>query len=102
MRIIPSVYHGNSRAVMAFDNNLCDTIILVGLTTITITFCIFFALHSPGELYVEEGFRQLPTISLTGNSGQEQCIMKNKCVMCVVSCCAGMCCAVFCSMETHG
>jgi hypothetical protein len=68
MKIIPPILHDGQagEATVVFDINLCDAIIGVGLTTFAITFCIFFALHSPGELQVEDGFRQLPTISLTG------------------------------------
>ena len=71
MKVTPRVHHDTSGAVMVFNVNLCDAIIVVGLTTFTITFCIFFALHSPGELEREEGFRQLPTISLTGRCSGE-------------------------------
>jgi hypothetical protein len=65
----PSVHHypgGATVDLTLLGVNLCDAVIAVGLTTFSITFCVFFALHSPGEMETEEGYRQLPTISLTG------------------------------------
>lgn len=81
MRVVPPVHHDQGSRVVVFDANLCDVVIAVGLTTFIITFGIFFALHSPGELETEEGFRQLPTISLTGAAGGT--------IQCGVVCCDG-------------
>ena len=66
MTLIPTIHYTQSGTHLNYNINLCDVIIVVGVTTIAITFTIFFALHSPGELEREDGFRQLPTISLTG------------------------------------